>query len=195
MKKLINTTIKKILRLPLTFLNYSKAFTRHYIPNHIISRIPFYGIRNFYYKLILGVKLGEGSSIHMGAFFVEGKLSMGLNSVINRNCHLDCRGSIFVGDNVSISPDCSLITASHVVNSSDFKYIEGRIIINNYVWIGTRAMILPNVELGEGAVVCAGAVVSKDVPPYTVVGGVPAREISKRSKDLNYSCNYLIPFD
>ena len=69
------------------------------------------------------------------------------------------------------------------------------IVINDYVWIGTRAMILPNVELGEGVVVCAGAVVTKNVSPYTIVGGVPAREIGKRSNNLNYSCNYLIPFD
>lgn len=195
MIKLTRVIKGKIARSVSTLQNYFNSFIRHYIPNHLISKIPFYGLRNFYYKLILGVKLGDGSSIHMGTFFVEGNLNMGQNSVINRNCHLDCRGGIILGDNVSISPECTLITASHLVNSSDFKYIEGSITINDYVWIGTRAMILPNVELGEGSVVCAGAVVSKDVPPYTVVGGVPAREISKRSKNLNYSCKYLIPFD
>lgn len=186
---------KRTRRFVLTFLNYFKSFFKYYIPNHLIGNIPFYGIRNFYYKLILGVKLGEGSSIHMGAFFVESNLSVGLNSVINRNCHLDCRGGIVLGNNVSISPECSLITGSHDVNSPDFKYIEGHIIINDYVWIGTRAMILPNIELGEGAVICAGAVVTKDVRPYTIVGGVPARKIGNRSKNLNYSCHYLIPFD
>lgn len=186
---------KKTEKFVLTFLNYYRSFFRYYIPNHLIAKIPLYGIRNFYYKLILGIKIGEGSSIHMGAFFVESNLSIGLNSVINRNCHLDCRGGVILGNNVSISPECTLITGSHDVDSPDFKYIDGQIIINDYVWIGTRAMILPNVELGEGAVICAGAIVTKDVEPYTIVGGVPAKKIGDRSKKLNYSCNYLIPFD
>lgn len=186
---------KRIQWLVSTFLNYYRSFYRYYVPNHLIAKIPVYGIRNFYYRFILDVNLGKGSSIHMGAFFVESKLSVGINSVINRNCHLDCRGDIILGNNVSISPECSLITGSHNVNSPNFEYIEGHIVINDYVWIGSRAMILPNVELGEGVVVCAGAVVTKNVPPYTIVGGVPAREIGKRSNNLNYSCNYLIPFD
>ena len=182
-------------RFLLTFLNYYRSFYRSYLPNHLIGKIPFYGIRHFYYRKILGIKVGKGSSIHMGAFFIESNFSMGLNSVVNRNCHLDCRGGVVLGSNVSVSPECMLITGSHVVDSPDFSYTDGQIIINDYVWIGTRAMILPNVELGEGAIVCAGAVVTRDVKPYSIVGGVPAREIGKRSNNLSYKCNYFIPFD
>lgn len=177
------------------FYRFVKLFFTHYIPNHIIAHIPIYKVRHLYYKLILGVKLGKGSSIHMGAFFFQSNLTVGKNTCINRNCHIDCRGGIVIKDSVSISPECSLITASHIVDSSDFEYTINGIVINNYVWIGTRAMILPNVELGEGAVVCAGAVVTKNVAPYTIVGGVPAKKIGDRSRNLNYSCKWEMPFD
>jgi len=174
---------------------FVKLFFTHYIPNHIIAYIPIYTVRHLYYKLILGIKLGKGSSIHMGAFFFQGNLIVGKNSCINRNCHLDCRGGIIIKDNVSISPDCNLITGSHNIHSPNFDYIINGIVVNSYVWIGTRAIILPNVELGEGAVICAGAVVTKDVAPYTIVGGVPAKKIGERSRNLDYSCKWTMPFD
>lgn len=174
---------------------FVKLFFTHYIPNHIVAHIPIYKVRHLYYKLILRVKLGDGSSIHMGAFFFQSNLIMGKNCCINRNCHLDCRGGIVLKDNVSISPECSLITGSHDVHSPNFEYIINGIIINSYVWIGTRAVILPNVEVGEGAVICAGAVVTKNVAPYTIVGGVPAKKIGDRTRNLDYSCKWTMPFD
>lgn len=172
-----------------------KLFFTHYLPNNIISKIPIYTVRHLYYKIVLGIKLGKGSSIHMGAFLYESNLVIGDNCCINRKCHLDCRGNIIIGNNVSISSECILITGSHNHNSVGFDYVSGTIKINNYVWLGTRAMILPNVEIGEGAVVCAGAVVTKDVPPYTIVAGIPAKPIGKRSGDLNYSNKWFMPFD
>ncbi|WP_343707622.1 acyltransferase [Flavobacterium sp.] len=177
------------------FYRFIKLFFTHYIPNHIVTNVPVYSVRHLYYKLILRIKLGKGSSIHMGTSFFESNLIIGKNSCINRKCHLDCRGGIVIKDNVSISPECSLITASHVVNSPNFEYVVNGIVINDYVWVGTRAIILPNVELGEGAVICAGAVVTKNVAPYTIVGGVPAKEIGLRSRDLDYSCKWTMPFD
>lgn len=166
-----------------------------YIPNYIVAYVPIYTFRHLYYRFILGVKLGKGSSIHMGAFFYESNLSIGENCCINRKCHLDCRGNIILGNSVSISPECALITGSHNHNSVGFDYVSGTIILNDYVWLGSRAMILPNVEVGIGAVVCAGAVVTKNVAPYSIVAGVPAKVIGMRSKDLNYSNKWFLPFD
>jgi len=190
-----NTQMGFIKNILLTIYHRLRLFFCHYIPNHIIAHFPFYGIRHFYYKAVLGVKLGRGSSIHMGAFFYEWNLEIGVNTAINRKCHLDCRGGIKIGNNVSISPECAFITGSHDYNSRNFKYISGKIDIEDFVWIGSRATILPNVKIGKGAVVCAGAVVTKDVECYTVVGGVPAKVIGKRSDDLNYSCKFFLPFD
>lgn len=166
-----------------------------YVPNYIIAYVPSYTVRHLYYRYILGIKIGRGSSIHMGAFFYESNLVIGENCCINRKCHLDCRGQITFGNNVSISPECNLITGSHDLNSADFAYISGNIILNNYVWLGTRAMILPGVEIGEGAVVCAGAVVTKDVKPYQIVAGIPAKVIGERNRNLNYSNKWFLPFD
>lgn len=181
--------------LLMQFLRFSKLFLMFYLPNYIIAFIPSYKIRHFYYKFILRIKMGKGSSIHMGAFFYESNLEIGENCCINRKCHLDCRGKITIGNSVSISPECTLITGSHDVNSRSFDYISADIILNNYVWLGTRSMILPGVEIGEGAVVCAGAVVTKNVEPYKIVGGVPAKVIGERNKDLDYSNRWFMAFD
>lgn len=131
----------------------------------------------------------------MGAFFYENNFVMGINSCINRKCHLDCRDQLTIGNSVSVSPDCTILTGSHDYNSPTFAFKSGPVTLNDYVWLGTRVMILPGVDVGKGAVVCAGAVVTKNVAPYTVVAGVPAKEIGKRSSDLNYSNEWFLPFD
>lgn len=178
-----------------TILKYPYYFIINYLPNHIINRIPFYFIRHSYYRYILGIKMGKGSSIHMNTFINRNKIFIGKNSVINRSCYLDGRGGLRIGNNVSISPEVHLITASHDINSSDFKYIESQIVIEDYVWVGTKAIILPGIKLGKGCVVASGAVVTKDVPDFKIVGGVPAKIIKERNKKLNYKCNWLPPFD
>lgn len=177
------------------FLKYPYNFFMLYISNYIIAFIPFYFIRNIYYKYILKIKLGKGSSIHMGVFINRNKIEIGENTAINRRCYLDGRGSIKIGDNVSISPEVHLITADHDIESTDFKFKSSFIVIEDYVWIGTRSIILPGVKLGKGAIIAAGSVVTKDVPEFNVYGGVPAKFIKKRNKNLNYSCKWFPPFD
>ncbi|WP_228052460.1 acyltransferase [Nodosilinea sp. LEGE 07298] len=115
---------------------------------------------------------------------------MGDNSVINQKCCIDNRGRIEIGKNVSISPEVCIITADHDLQNARFVGRIRPVFIDDYVFIGMRALILPGVKIGEGSVVAAGAVVTKDVLPYTIVAGVPAKLISMRKKDLNYTINY-----
>ena len=117
-------------------------------------------------------------------------LSIGKDSVINARCRLDTRGGIHIGNAVSISQEVIILTADHDADSTDFAGRNRKVVIEDYVWIGTRAMILPGVNIGRGAIVAAGAVVSKDVEPFTVVAGVPAQCIKKRRQDINYRINY-----
>lgn len=170
-------------------------FYRNYIPNHFINKIPFYSIRHFIYKKIYGLRMGIGSSIHLNCFINRFNIVIGKNTAINRKCYLDSRGGLKIGDNVCVSPEVQIITAQHKVNDPNFAYVTKPVDIHDYVWIGTRAIILPGVTLGKGCVVAAGAVVSKSFPNYSVIGGVPAKLISKRTENLNYSCNWMPPFD
>jgi acetyltransferase-like isoleucine patch superfamily enzyme len=170
-------------------------FYRNYIPNHVINKIPFYFIRHFFYRRVYKLKMGSGSSIHLNCFINRFNIEIGKNSAINRRCYLDGRGGIIIGDNVSISPEVHLITAEHDLNDSSFGYITDSIELEDYVWVGTRAIILPGVRLGKGCVVAAGAVVTKSFPEFSVIAGVPAKLISKRIEKLNYSCNWMPPFD
>lgn len=180
--------IKKLLRYPF-------YFAINYLPNHVVNKMPSYTIRHAFYRYFLGIQIGKGSSIHMNTRVNRNNISIGCNSVINRNCYLDGRGGITIGDSVSISPEVHLITGSHLVDSSTFEYFTKDIRIDDYVWIGTRAIVLPGVHLGKGAVVASGAVVTSNVNPYEIVGGVPAKVIGKRQRDLKYTCNWFLPFD
>lgn len=170
------------------------GITIYYIPNHIISKIPIWGIRKLYYKLF-GMQLEKNAVMNMAQYIMDlRKLKIGKNSHINRGCLLDARGGIKIGNNVSISHRVNLITGGHDQNSSNFIGIFKPILIEDYVWIGVNATILQGVKIGEGAVVAAGAVVNKNVPPYSIVGGVPAKIIGHRNKELNYNCLWTMPF-
>lgn len=163
---------------------------RLYLCNNWISGIPSHTFRLWFYRKVMGFKIGKESSIFMNCKFdCAGDLLIGENSVINANCRLDSRGGLEIGSNVSISEDVILLTADH----DEIFDVTGRnkkVIIDDYVWIGTRAMILPGVTIGKGAVIAAGAVVTKKVETLTVVAGVPAKPIKIRPGKFDYSASY-----
>ncbi|MFT3919790.1 acyltransferase [Cloacibacterium sp.] len=136
-------------------------------------------------------EIGKGSTIFMNCKMDCAKnLKLGENSIINSNCRLDPRGKLKIGNNVSVSEEVIFLTADH---NEDLIGVKGRnkeIIVEDYVWIGTRAMILPGVHIGKGAVIAAGSVVSRDVEERAIVAGVPAKQINTRPELYNYSASY-----
>lgn len=163
--------------------------------NGFVSHLPFYGLRHLYLRWILRIRLGKGASVHMGCFVTGRHIAIGDHSVINRNCYLDGRGGIRIGSNVSVSPDCVIISLTHDLNHPEFGVVAKPVAIGDYVWIGTRALLLPGVELGEGAVAGAGSVVTRSWAPYEIVAGSPARKIGDRDKGLKYTLSYFPLFN
>lgn len=159
----------------------------HLFYNSIISIFPSHDIRNMFIKIMGGVvgKSRIDLSVHIRRI---SRLHIGDYSHINRECILDAAGGLTVGNSVSISYRCNIMSGGHDMNSKNFEGRHLPIIIEDYVWIGVGATVLGGVTIGKGAVVAAGAVVTKNVEPYTVVGGTPAIIIGKRSSHLYYKC-------
>lgn len=156
--------------------------------NNIVAVIPFWCVRRAYYRM-MGLKIGHRSQLNMRTYLIgPGSFSMGDFSQVNPGCLIDCRGGIEIGSGVSISHRVMLVTGSHDVQSPAFEEIRAPIKIGDHVWIGAGATILKGVEIGEGAVVAAGAVVTGNVESFTIVGGVPAKKIGVRNKELDYKC-------
>lgn len=171
--------VRSILQLGLSFLAY--------VPSHALRKA---GLR------VYGAKIASRALVYHGLWTVNPwRLSIGESSVIGDHAILDARGGITIGRNVNLSTNVSIWTGQHDYQSSNFAYVEGPVRIGDYAWISFRATILPGITVGEGAVVAACAVVTKDVAPYTVVAGVPAKVIGARNRDLKYDlledCNYL----
>lgn len=176
----------RLKRIPIEFMWYLAYLIGH-IPNHTI--------RIFLYRHIIGIKIGNHSSIHRGArFYAPNKIVIGDNCVVGPVCFLDGRGGITIKNNCVFGGGTWIFTAEHDPNSPTFNYTNAPVIIEDYVWTGSRALILPGVILGTGCVVAAGAVVTKNVEPYTIVGGIPAKKIGERTKDLNYNPEYRMCF-
>ena len=169
-----------------------------YITNHLINHIPFYGIRHGWYRHVLGWRIGPkasillGQHVQMAGIRTSGKkVSIGAGSVINRACLLYTTGGLIIGEQVSIGDGVWLVTGSHDMNDPQFPDFYKPIVIQHHAWIGMRATILGGVTVGEGAVVMAGAVVTRDVPPYAVVGGVPAKVVRERAlRNPSYTMNF-----
>lgn len=170
-------------------------FIKEYVSNHVISALPSIRLRQWFYINVLSFEMDYTVNIQMGCYFYasKGALRIGKDSIINRRCTIDRRGGLFIGNCVNISPEVSIYTAGHDPQSSSFEGVLRSVHIENYAWLGTRSMIMPGVTIGQGAVVLAGAVVTRDVAPYAIVGGVPAKVISKRTSELTYSPKWM-PF-
>ena len=111
-------------------------------------------------------------------------LSIGSRTNVNPDCIIDTRGGkVVIGDDCDISPQVNIWTLQHDISDPNFKSVGGDVVIDNFVHIGNRAIVLPGVTLGEGCVVAAGAVVTKSVAAYTVVAGIPAKQIGVRPRN------------
>jgi len=152
-----------------------------------VGNVPSHLLRRFFYRLA-GVKMGRSSTIHMWAnFFKPSGIKIGEDTIIGDHCFLDGRDRLEIGDHVDIASEVLIYNSEHDISSEDFHAVTAPVEIGDYVFIGPRAIILPGVKIGKGAVVAAGAVVTKDVAEFKIAGGVPAREIGERKiKNLNY---------
>ena len=139
-----------------------------------------------------GVVMGTMAS--MGECEIQGnhqRLIIGDFSYVGR-ATIQLMDSVNIGRNVIINDKVTILTGSHDANDEHFQLQTKPVIIYDYAWICTGAMILPGVIVGKGSVVAAGAVVSKDVPAYHVVAGNPAKVVrNNRNPKLNYKPNLL----
>lgn len=159
--------------------------------NAIWNKLPSRHLRKWFYQM-LGAKIGKDC---FPSRRVEILLPMGLELgervAVGWFAELDARAGIKIGNDTNVSSHVKLITGSHDVDdkeyNADFKPIE----IGHHCWIGTGAIVLQDVKIGDGAVVAAGAVVTKDIPANEVWGGVPAKYIKKRNINLDYKLGRL----
>lgn len=177
--------------------------------------IPSHKVRLLLYRSIFNVKIGKDTSIHWRARFnYPCGVEIGHNTIVGNDAFLDGRfynvweggkrnvagylkkflsqndRPLKIGNNVSIAGEVRIFNAQHDIDDPHFKGVCKPVTIDDYVVIGTRVTILPGVHVGYGAVIASGAVVTRDVEPYSVVGGVPASHIRYRNKDLRYKLKY-----
>ena len=174
--------------------------------------IPSHTIRLLLYRTLYGMKVGKDTTIHWRAEFNQpAGVHIGNNPVLGNDAFLDGRKKreekagfssyindffskgerpLRIGSNVSIAGEVRIYTMEHDIDSPDFRETGAPVVIDDYVVIGTRVTILPGVHVGRGAVIASGAVVTKNVGEYEVVGGVPAQHIRDRSKNLHYTLKF-----
>src|SRR3990170_7229272 len=173
-RKAVNRVYNIVIDLELLILNF------------VSCTIPFHSVRKAFYRAA-GVKIGKNSFIHMGVrFYQPSGVSVGEGTVIGDHCFMDGRASLKIGNHVDVASDVMIYNSEHDINSEGFDPIEEAVEIEDFVFIGPRAIILPGVKIGKGAVIGAGAVVTKDVAPFKIVGGVPAKEIGERKNKNPY---------
>ena len=158
-----------------------------YLIHCVSEHIPFFGFRKFVFGLG-GMKIGRGATIHMGVrFFEPNGIIVGEDTKVGFRSFLDGRAPLVIGKHVDIASEVMIYNSEHDLESEEFTARSEAVTIEDYVFIGPRAIILPGVTVGKGAVVAAGAVVTKDVEPFTMVGGIPAKAIGeRRNKDPHY---------
>lgn len=141
--------------------------------------------RNLIFNMIFK-KFGKSCMLDYKTYFrYPSRISFGDNVTINRDCALYAsymvdNVEIKIGNNVALSPHVRIFTATHDYTTLGLDDTAASVIVEDYAWIGGGAVILPGVTIGEGAIIGAGSVVSKNIPPYSVAVGNPARVIKER---------------
>lgn len=167
-----------------------------YIGRRWVANVPCHWLRLWWFRRA-GLTIGRGCSVLMSCELrYPQKIFIGDHCVINRGVLLDGRGGLLtIGTNVDIAQDVAIWTLGHDVHDDYHCDKGGPVTIADYAWIGHRAIIMPGVAIGRGAVVAAGAVVTHDVPPMAIVGGVPAKVIGERRSKLLYTKFHRPPFE
>jgi len=159
-----------------------------------LGRFPSHAVRKYFYRRS-GMTIPDSSSIHWRAeMYAPERIWVGEHCTIGDSCFLDGRDGLTIGNSVNLGSHVTIYTRQHDVDSSDFAEVGGPVSIGDHAWVASHAIVLPGVTIGEGAVVAAGSVVTKDVAPFTMVGGNPARYIRDRSRDLTYRLGYAKRF-
>jgi acetyltransferase-like isoleucine patch superfamily enzyme len=162
--------------------------------NIFINLTPGSRLRRFFLALI-GIKVGTGTGIHSWIRFTWiGRLIIGSDSTINFGCFIDNRGGIKIGNHVMVGHNCRLYTMSHDLDSGDFAPWKKPIEICDWAVVFPNTIIMPGVTIGTGAVALPGSVVTRDIAPWSVVGGNPARHIRTRAMHQNYRIDYQYLF-
>lgn len=147
---------------------------------HVTTYLPSHTLRNLIWRLS-GLKLGVGSTLHTGVrVFDPRKVVIGEGTIVGYRTFIDGREPVTIGSHTDIASEVMIYSQEHDIHSEDFHATGAPVTIGDFVFIGPRAIILPGITVGEGAVIAAGAVVTKDVAPNVIVGGVPAKEIGVR---------------
>lgn len=154
-----------------------------------IGTIPSNMLRKLIYSMLCG-RIESKVSIHFKTEIrCPRNLRIGEGTIIGDNALLDARRCLTFGKNVNLSSNVSIYTLQHDHRDPFFKCNEDKkmsVEIDDRAWLGSNVIVLPGVHIGEGAVCCAGSVVTKDVPPYTVVAGIPAKKVGERPRVLKY---------
>jgi len=172
----------------MTFIKFIRLVMSYGFARHLpVSTGPMLWTRSFRQAICSGIfkNAGKNINIEKGAYFGTGsELEIGDNSGIGVNCQV-C-GPIRIGNDVMMGPDVIILTSNHRFDRLDIPmwkqgyYPPEPVVIGDDVWIGTRTIILPGIKIGRGAIIGAGAVVTKDVPEFSIVVGVPAKIIGSR---------------
>lgn len=153
----------------------------------VIGRVPSRTVRHVLYRHVLRLDLARTAKVHKRLEVIHAhKVRIGHGSIIGPDVLLDGRRGIEIGANVNFGGEVAVFTLQHDIRSATFGVKGGAVKIGDRAWLSFRTTILPGNTIGEGAVVVAGAVVTKNVAPYTIVAGVPATPIGKRPEDLTY---------
>lgn len=154
----------------------------------------FFPARRWLLSIFVG-DIGQGTTVHgYVRFFDLGKCNIGTNSTINRGCYIDNRGGISIGSNVNISHDCRIYTMGHDIFHRDAPTHSRAVTIGDNAWLFPGVKIMPGVSIGRGAVVYPYSVVTKSVPDFTIVGGVPAKPLGTRPHEIAYVAAFPIHF-
>jgi len=168
-----------------------------YLLLKVLSGFPSMHVRNFVLRTFYGMDIARGAVL-MGNFRLRrpSRIQIGKGTVVGERVELDGRASLFIGEHVNISSEVMIYTLQHDYKQPGFENSGAPVIVEDYVWLSTRSILLPGIRVGKGAIVAAGSVVTKDVPAFAVVAGIPAKQIGTRPEDvLDYSpADYRIPF-
>lgn len=175
-------------KITLVLADYIASFTRYQL--RLLGGLPSHRVRKLILSHIYGMQIEKNVVIY-GGFEIRSpwNITIGEGTIIGDESKLDGRNEIIIGKHVNFSTGVWVWTEQHDFQSPCFACKGGKVEIGDRAWVSARAIILPGRKIAEGTVVAAGAVLTKDTVPYGVYGGVPAKKIGERTRNLEYEFN------